>query len=128
MCIYERITLRKLRKVLAALGLRHQIRCFQRFILLLIHRFPSCGLHDISMGSKPLTAALRDDRCLFIFIRRIQHRKKSPHHKIIDPSLVDRHMGEIHELFRRDDRMMVRDLRIIYKSRSCLDFLVKQGS
>ena len=78
------------------------------------------------MGSKTLAIALRDDRCLFISVRRIEYRQESAHHEIIDPPLIDGHVGEVHKLFRRDDRMVIGDLRVIHKARSRRDLFIKQ--
>ena len=70
---------------------------------------------------------LRSDPCghgsLLINARREQDAQKSAHHQVINLSLIRRHGVQLHKLFRRNDRMVIRYFCVIDKRRTRRKFL-----
>ena len=80
-----------------------------------VNRLPALALHHLSPGRKYLSVHRHLKACLFVLAGRIEHRQETPHHKIIDPPLVHRHVIQLHKFLRGNDGVVIRHLGVIDK-------------
>ena len=74
------------------------------------------GLPDrLSFCDETLFADRRLNTYLLILCRRVENRQKSPYNQIINLPFLRSHMGQVHKLLRRNNRMMVAHLAVIHK-------------
>ena len=97
-------------------------------IQIFINSLPSGCLYDVSVGREQLLTGPYGDLRLLIFTGRVQDCQEAAYHQVIDPPLVDGHMGQVHKLLCGDDGVMVRYLLIIHKGGLCRQRLVYEPS
>ena len=98
----------KRRQLLLVLG------CLALFLgLLAVDRLPALLRHALAGGDEVVPAHPRHDAQRVVFVIGIEHRRQPARHHLVELSLVCRQVHVLRAFARRDDRVVIGQLRVV---------------
>ncbi|MOA00261.1 hypothetical protein D3C78_1196150 [compost metagenome] len=87
---------------------------YRRACARLVDFLPALILLDSALRVQPILADSQNDACLIVAVRSVKQHNKSSHDQIIQPPLIRAEGSQVHELLRRDNRMVIGNLAVIH--------------